>query len=314
MIAIGEAGQYDNQVWKVSKLEMMTGELKEYGCKIVHVRNFTELTLPEAGHQILKEATLLLNIDHQSIIKVFDNIFIEDTESKFPYLFIASVMELMNGTVDGLISDSPNWVLPEEQCFWCLKDCAQGIHYLHNEIKSSGGEWMRVVHMAIRTVNILYKLDETANRNRFKLADFEECIVYDRNFRPQIWNSADPQSFPPDVLPDPNQRPYFLSISAPELFEAQEDNANRTNLRLMPNDVFCLATSIAYSRVDNQSTGEERVNAMIEILENILNEDQPPPPNSLQHLLMRAAHPEPTERATIREILEHPYFNTEHQF
>ena len=78
-IVKGGAGKkfYDNQIWTVSKL-MKRGfeeEWIEYACKIVSVRNYVKLGLPEAGRQILKEATLLRNTNHESILKVFKNIF-----------------------------------------------------------------------------------------------------------------------------------------------------------------------------------------------------------------------------------------------
>ena len=49
-------------------------------------------TLPETGRQILKEETLHLNINHESIIKVFEIILIEDSESGFPYLLIVTIL------------------------------------------------------------------------------------------------------------------------------------------------------------------------------------------------------------------------------
>ena len=113
-------------------------------------------------------------------------------------------------------------------------------------------------------------------------------------------------------MPDPNQIPYSLSISAPEILYA--DERDRTNLRLMPNDVFCLGTSIGFCRVTDRTSGEDRVNTMIAMLEGFLLDEVPPETNSLNHLMMRCVHLDPEERATIQQILEHPYLNSDHPF
>ena len=315
-ITVGDAedqNPYDNQVWIVNKLMTegeFAGQSVPFACKIVSIRNFGGRILPEAGRQILKEATLLLNIDHESIVKVFDNIFIEDTETRFPYLFIASVMELMEGTLLNLLENFENQVLPERECYWIFKDCAQGVDFIHNQIRSPSGAWMRVVHMAIREANILYKWDASKYRNTFKLADFEECIIYDRTFRPELWNPNDPNSYPPDVLPDPNQRPYRLPISAPEILHAQRDGVDRTHLRLMPNDVFCLSTSVLYCRTVGQR-GNEKTSFFVEKLRDLLNpnRDPLPQPDTFEHLVRWAAWPDPNTRYTIKQVLAHPYLS-----
>ena len=220
----------------------------------------------------------------------------------------------MEGTVDHLLIDSKISRLTEQQCYWIFKDCAKGINFIHNEIRGPEGEWMRVVHMAIRTANILYKRHPLKGRNVFKLADFEECIIYDRNFRSDAWDPTDPNSQPPDYLPDPNRRPYVLPISAPEICAAREDNVDRTHLRLMPNDVYCLSTSVAYCRVADESTGKLRIKALFEMLDDISTLEPLPEPNTLEHLLIMTALDDPNERYTITQVLEHHFLSDDNQF
>ena len=293
---------FDHQVWKVRR----SSRRDIYAMKVVGANYFynTAAERPPSTRKVLekmeKESEVLKRMNHPNIISALDVIGIRDSITGFSYVFLAITMELMEGNTEDLAyndyRDPQNmFKLPKDVATLILVQMSKAIDYLHNQLVDHV-----IAHQAIRPANILFrKMEDQIPNLLFKLGDFEECVVYDRT---EIIPGQ------PFDYPDTNIV-YCHNGSSPEYCAVDDGLASILFLRTMPNDVYCVASSVCYLLAGdsyNETLGRGHFEFMQQEIDSLQHDT--PWEDPLDELLRLMTQTDPEERITANDLVNHPHF------
>ena len=139
---------------------------------------------------ILADMQALIYIKHKNIVRMYDFVGRNDTETGFPYACVALFMELCEGDLISLLDKNPpDYSLPKEYCLKWFREIADAINYLHDK---------HIVHLDIKPANILYKYVghrptghfdiSHVNQMTFKLCDFGASMQFIEEEEPFLIN------------------------------------------------------------------------------------------------------------------------------
>ena len=288
---------YDHQVWRVREI----GTNREYAMKVSAAHMNYNGVVSKATSKMMarleNESKVRKLLNHPNIVQTIASFGIRDSFTAFSYVFIANVMELMDGTtLDMAIKHYPNrkrhFQVPEHVAIEILVQIGKAVDYLHNHPGN-----LIIVHQAIRSPNILYNQRSRIGqdpKSRFKLTDFEDCIIYNRS------NQIPDQ--PIDRLY--GRIPFRHQNVGPEFVNAKTSREFRT-LRTMPNDIHCLAFTVMFlmEGVDSSRRARKSTARKANQLQR-----QTQCQNHLDELLRLMTIVDPEQRITAHDLVNHPYF------
>ncbi|XP_054165141.1 caM kinase-like vesicle-associated protein [Oppia nitens] len=268
-------GHHDHQLILVTKPV-------NYACKVVSMGFYRRKykNIDQSVVAFRRESDILLRMNHPNIIQTIDHIELSDRQTGFPYNYAALVLELMDGTVTELRLTLSDRRIPEWLCRILARDVLLALDYMHN---TGPGKPFTVVHMAIASRNILYRVVHSGAliSYLFKLADFEECCIYEGN---------EQQLMPESKL----EKPYVTNYSPPELEDGQIDRLRQ--MLTPPMDIYSLG-SIVYSLFAH------RIYSTKNYHNTFTNRNEPPMGNFIYSLTR--THQD--HRLTAREALQHQW-------
>ena len=118
-----------------SEGEIVPPKTDYIAAKILNLERYYQCAQPDSAIQcierMLSDMTALCCLDHENIVKILDCMSLPDSQTGFPFTAIAIFMELCDGNLKDIVP------LPREQSLIWLKQIADAVHYLHEEVHRS---------------------------------------------------------------------------------------------------------------------------------------------------------------------------------
>ena len=191
-------------VYKV-KQTLNDGTKLKLACKVTSLENFRlrgfrVSSVQDAVKSLNREADIYKTLDHPNVVKRVDIIHFYDRFTDFsPPIHVLIFMELMEGSLSGLLFRSPEWRLSERETHNWVKQVVEGLMYLHRN---------RISHLDIKPGNILYSTIPDSSqyaisgkRYTFKLTDFGDSRKFSLGKPMEITAAVGTKNFmAPEIL------------------------------------------------------------------------------------------------------------------
>ena len=283
----------EGSVWLVSKTTINQGQLEKMrmACKILNLKTHggepsfldrfrqrgPQRNVSQAVERLVSEAEIQRKLVHKNIVKCEYVFKIHDPKTGFPYCRLLMFIELCDGNLLNLIDKSPEQKFTENKAKEMLRQVSEGLQYMHDK---------HICHFDIKPENILYVIESGAQLI-YKLSDLGLSMSFD--------NAEQTVEGPPTGTF------YYM---APEIMS---DECYMPK----PADIYSLGCVLAQTVVR-----QSRWFLFLEYMEKCPRHKVPALSSVYGvsplcgDLIYRMTNMDPDQRPTIREVLNHSWFNS----